>query len=214
MWLNSPSLTLPGDEAELRDLAMRELKAMGGKDFQAPNLEEAGDRTNTVRVTVGRSGAVKDVHVRGDWRTEIGGHRFGPALLEAYENANLAMMNSVALASLAEQEREAVAHTSAGLPDEYLSYIPSYIPQTDIWQIWQMLADVEDLMCRTEKLGRHAPDEIRTVHGPYGYLTAKCSGSAITSITADVMRVEQAEAERLGREALELFRELETLRTF
>lgn len=209
-----PSLALPGEEDQLRELALQELKTLGGKDFRSPDYEEAGDRTNSVRVTVGRSGVVKDVHVRGDWRREIGGHRFGPALLEAYENANLAMMNSVALASLAEQEREGTERRDqqpGGNPSgEYLSYLP----EADISQIWQMLSDIEDLMYRTEKMSRNGPAEVRTVYGPYGYLTAKCTGAAITSITADLMRVEQADPEQLRREALELFRELDTLRTF
>lgn len=204
-----PSLELPGEEDQLRELALQELKAMGGKDFRAPDFEEAGDRTNSVRVTVGRSGVVKDIHVRSDWRREIGGHGFGPALLEAYENANLAMMNSVALASLAEQEREGTPE-QGNPPSEYLSYLP----EADISQIWQMLSDVEDLMYRTEKMSRNGGGEVRTVYGPYGYLTARCTGAAITSITADLMRVEQADAEQLRREALELFRELDTLRTF
>jgi hypothetical protein len=72
-----------------------------------------------------------------------------------------------------------------------------------------MLSDVEDLMYRTDKLGRTDGDEVRTIYGPYGFLTARCSGTTITSITADLTRVEQAEAEQLRREALEVFRELE-----
>jgi len=196
------------DEAELRELALRELQAVGGKDFRAPDSEEAGDRTNTVRVMVGQGGTVKDVHIRGDWRREIGGHGVGPALLEAYENANLAMLNSVALATLAERERRDGQQSplGGGGLTEYISFVP----QADISQIWQMLSDVEDLMYRTEKLGRSSGGEIRTVYGPYGYLTARCEGTAITSITADLMRVDQAEAEQLRREALELFHELDT----
>jgi len=186
------------DEAELRVLALRELEALGGKDFRVPDGEQAGDRTDTVRVTVGRGGTVKDVQIRGDWRREIGGHRFGPALLEAYENANLAMMNSAALASLAQQRSDRSPSAV-----EYLTYVP----EADLPQIWQMLSDVEDLMYRIDKLERAAGD-IRIIHGPLGFLTARCSGVAVTSITVDPARVEQAEADLLRREALELFGEL------
>ena len=94
------------------------------------------------------------------------------------------MMNSVALALLAGQEKEA--------------------PAAEV-DLSRLLSDVEDLVYSTEMLGRANREEVRTIQGPDEFLAARCIGATITGIAADLTRVEHAEARQLRREALELF---------
>jgi len=198
-----PSLDFLGDERALRAEALEELRAAGGRDYRAPEYQEAGDSTNSVRVTVDRSGLVKDVHIRTDWHTRLTLDRLGPALLEAQQNARTALMNAVALASLAEEERN---------PDEgYRRHEPEPVepaPEVSIAEIWRQLSDVEDLMYRTDKLtrerGRH--ENIRTIYSPYRLLSGECEGSTLISIKAEPTLAREIGAEQLRSEALELFR--------
>jgi hypothetical protein len=203
-----PSLDFVGDERELRALALRDLEAVGGRNYRTPAYEEAGDATNAIRVTVDKAGLVKDVHVARDWRQQLSLHAFGHALLEAYQNARRAMMNAVALGELAEEERD--GRRGEDWPDEPPA-VP-YVPERDIGEIWRMLSEIEDIMYRTEKLERQAGGEsVRTVSSPYGYLTGRCQGRSLLSIAAELTLIQQAGPEQLRSEAVELLRQVESL---
>jgi hypothetical protein len=197
-------LNFSEDEQQLRAEVRVQLDAVGGRSYQAPPYEEAGDSTNTVRVAVNRAGTVVDVHFRSDWQTELTSSALGAALLEAHRNAGSAMMNALALAALAKEER-AKAEGDAG-PTEP-ARLPE-VPTLDIWQVWQRLSDVEDLMYRAGKLTREEPGhEIRTLHSRFGLLTATCEGRAITSISVDPRLAQQSSTEQLRAAAMELFQE-------
>jgi hypothetical protein len=130
----------------------------------------------------------------------------GPALLEAHKNANSAMMNALALASLAEEERKAADGDDE--PEEP-QYLPP-APEPDIAEIWRMLSDVEDMMYRTDKLSRETPaDRVRTIYSPLGHFHGTCEGRTLTQITAELRLVQQADSEQLRSAALELFRRAE-----
>lgn len=201
------SLDFLGDEQELRAAALADLAAAGGRNYRAPRHEEAADSTNSVRVAVDQKGSVTDVNFRSDWRSELVPQRLGTALLEAHKNATSAMMNALALASLAEEERAA----ADGDDDEPRESTPlPEAPEPGIAEIWRMLSDVEDMMYRAEKLSRQAPaDRVRTVYSPYGHFHGTCDGRTLTSITAELTLVQQADSEQLRSAALELFRQAE-----
>ncbi|WP_203858202.1 hypothetical protein [Plantactinospora mayteni] len=202
------SVDFLGDQRELRVAALADLEAVGGKNYRAPQYEEASDSTGCVRVAVDQKGAVRDVHFRSDWRADLRPQALGPALLEAHKNANSAMMNSLALASLAEEERNA-----ADGDDEPQEPRPlPEAPEPDIAEIWRMLSDVEDVMYRADKLSREtAADRVRTISSPIGHFQGTCEGRALTRITAELTLVDQADNEQLRSAALELFRRAEEL---
>lgn len=203
------SLDFLGDRQALKAAALADLEAVGGKNYRAPQYEEAGDSTNTVRVAVSRKLAVMDVHISSEWRAVLRPHNLGPALLEAHRNATTAMMNSLALASLAEQERKA-ADGEGHEPSE-----PDPLPEApdaDIKQIWRMLSDVEDMMYRADKMSRQAAaDNTRTVHGTLGLFKGVCEGRALVSISAELTLIQQVDTEQLRSAALDLFRQVDEI---
>jgi hypothetical protein len=196
------SLEFPEDPDQLRADALAELDAVGGRSFQAPPYEEAGDATNSVRVAVDRTGVVVDVHFRSDWATELTSSQLGAALLEAHRNAGAAMLNDLALAELARQERVKAA---GGAEPEEPRPLPE-VPERDIWEIWQQLSEAEDLLYRATKADRAAPGrEVRTIQSMWGLMTAVCEGREITSIAVEPRMAQESGPERLRSAAMELF---------
>lgn len=198
------NLDFLGDPQQLRAAALADLQKVGGRGYQAPRYEEAADGTGSVLVAVDQRGDVVDVNIRSDWRQELIPQSLGPALLEAHRNASTAMVNALALASLAEQERRAAEGGDEPAPPRRLPEAP----EPGIAEIWRMLSNVEDMMYRADKLSRQAPaDGTHTVHSPFGHFRGTCRGRSLTSITADVMLVEQADSAQLRSAALELFQQ-------
>ncbi|MEV0270418.1 hypothetical protein AB0H43_16680 [Hamadaea sp. NPDC050747] len=191
------------DRAQQRQAALAELAEAGGRDYRAPATEEAGDEGGTVRVSVDQTGAVVDVHIRSDWRDRIGVGGLGPALLEARQNAVGAMARALILAGLAERERVA-----ADGPD--WRPVPYVEPMT-IEEVWQRLSDHEDQLYRRRKAARAAENHARPVGGLLSLFSGRCAGGRLVGITAEPMRIQQADTEQLRHAALDLFRQAESI---
>ncbi|NUR69394.1 MAG: hypothetical protein HOU81_01095 [Hamadaea sp.] len=195
-----------GDRARQRQAALAELTEAGGRAYRAPEREDAGDDSGIVRVTVDRSGAVVDVHIRSDWRDRIGVGGLGPALLAARENAAGAMARALVLGRLAEQERAA----SEGREPSRDRRPGAYAERSTIDQVWQRLSDNEDHAYRRQKAARAAAErQPRAIGGPLGLLSGRCEGGRLVGITAEPTRTRQADTEQLRHAALDLFRQAE-----
>jgi hypothetical protein len=203
-------LTAPdwlGDLARLRAQARAELAAAGRTGV--PDRLAGNDSTSSVSVEVDVRGRVRGIEVSRLWRGRLQPGRVGAALFEAYQAAITVAYEARVIRSVLDDDEPTgpAPDSGASVPADARRRDDAEVdPAAGLEEYQRLFADLSAQLAAYRRGEGVAPDTETTVSSPDRLFTMRRRGSAVTGITGDASRIEEADMEQLRGEAFDLFR--------